>query len=86
MHKHFIYSAIPSSGFQTDTKNACIHINEVIKSNHKDCSDNYKHPKRTIAMLLNNMSQQDSVFLGLKTTTNNFMHNQQKALGISSVI
>lgn len=36
-------------------------------------------------MLLNNMSQQDSVFLGLKTTTNNFMHNQQKALGISSV-
>lgn len=31
------------------------------------------------------MSQQDAVFLGLKTT-NNFMHNQQKALGISSVL
>lgn len=37
-------------------------------------------------MLLNNKSQQDAVFLGLKTTTINFMHNQERALGISSVL
>lgn len=36
-------------------------------------------------MLLNNTSQQDAVFFGLKTT-NNFMHNQQKPLGIASVL
>lgn len=31
------------------------------------------------------MTQQDAESLGLKTA-NNFMHNEQKAIGISSVI
>lgn len=49
LHKYFIQQFLAQVSRWTTRMHAALHINEVIKSNHKDYSDNYKHPKRSIA-------------------------------------